>query len=90
MKNYFILISIGVFILGSCKKPKTDKPYVPIVRCNDRTKNMGTINLYIHGKREWVEHRSFSRYNGVEYFRPTSVGYYPTTLKLQNDTALFL
>lgn len=87
MKNLSSLILFLTFILFACKKEV--KPYVPVQRCADRTRNMDTINLYIHGTWKFVEELRVSREYGVQYLTPDSpeVGHW--TLKLYGDTATF-
>lgn len=89
MKNPLILVVLSLFTLCACKKEKVKRPYVPIVRCADMTKNIDTINMFIQGNWEWVEEYRVTRYNGEEYFTPSSPNSYHLNLKLSGDTARF-
>lgn len=89
MKSPATLFIFVLFIFGSCNKSKIGKPYTPITRCFDITRNLDTINLYIMGNWEWVEEYRVSRYNGEEYFTPNSPNSYHLDLKLSGDTANF-
>jgi hypothetical protein len=87
MKNLTLLISLLFLVLFSCKKEK--KPYVPVPRCADLTRNIDTINLYIHGNWRFVEELRFSREYGLQYLTPDSEGAYHWTLKISGDTVTF-
>lgn len=88
MKNILasiVVITIFLFAYG-CGKEK--KPYVPVVRCPDLTRNIDTINRYIQGTWEFLEELRCS-WDGCQYLTPSSPGMYRTTLKLSSDTARF-
>jgi hypothetical protein len=88
MKNLLSLILFSLFILCSCNKPKTDEPYVPVARCPDMTRNMDTINLFIHGDWEWVESYKITReFQG--YVTPNTQGENRRNLKLRGDSLQF-
>ncbi len=74
MKKLLLIIFGGFFIFGSCRKPKTEKPYVPITRCADMTRSIDTINMYIQGNWEWMEEYRITRYNGEELITPNTPG----------------
>jgi hypothetical protein len=76
MKHLSILILISIIFLYGCEKK--EEPYVPIQRCPDLTRNMDTINKYIHGTWEWKEEKIYDRYKN-EYER---------TMRLFADTAI--
>jgi virulence-associated protein VapD len=70
----------------SCSKDDP-KPYVPVKRCPDLTRNRDTINTYIHGTWEWIEEKRFDRLTGIVYVTPQSNNSYHITLKYSGDTA---
>jgi hypothetical protein len=87
MRNLTLIISLLFLVLFSCKKEK--KPYVPVQRCADLTRNIDTLNLYIHGNWKFVEELRISREFGVQYLTPDSEGAHHWTLKISGDTATF-
>jgi hypothetical protein len=89
MKNILtsLVASIVLFFASGCEREK--KPYVPVQRCPDLTRNMDTISKYIHGTWEWLEEMRIDRYSGIQYFTPNTPGWYSLTVKLSNDTAKF-
>lgn len=90
MKNgIHSVITLSLLLFFSCTKDDP-KPYVPVKRCPDLTRNRDTINFYIHGTWEWIEEKRINRIDGIVYFTPNSPGWYSTFLKLSNDTAFFM
>jgi hypothetical protein len=87
MKKPVLPIFLFTAILFSCKKEH--KPYVPVQRCADLTRNIDTINLYIRGNWRFVEELRFSREYGLQYLTPDSEGEGHWTLKISGDTATF-
>jgi hypothetical protein len=77
---------LALLLANACKKE--EKPYVPVVRCENFTRNVDSINLYIQGNWNWVEEYRVSR-TGEEYIRPNTSGYYPIKLSISGDTASF-
>jgi hypothetical protein len=88
MKNFISFLLLFISFFASCKKSKIDKPYVPITRCADMTRNVDTINMFIQGNWEWVEEYRVTR-AGEEYITPDSPGAFHLHLKLYGDTAKF-
>ena len=87
MKNLInSVITLSLLLFFSCSKDDP-KPYVPVKRCPDLTRNRDTINTYIHGTWEWIEVKRIDRYNGIQYITPESPNSYRMTLKISNDTA---
>src|SRR5258705_2751802 len=71
MKYLSVLILITIGFLYGCGKE--EKPYVPIQRCPDLTRNMDSISKYIHGTWEWVEEKRYERNkNDYVYYTPNS------------------
>jgi len=90
MKNAFILLVAGIALLFIYGCEKEEKPYVPVVKCQELTQNMDTINRYIHGEWEWLEEKRYDRYqNKYLYFTPNSPGWYRRSIKLSGDTIRF-
>ena len=88
MKKQLLIIFVGLFVCSACDKDKTDKPYVPIIRCPDMTRNMDTINNYIRGNWEWVEEYRVTRtFQG--WVTPNTPGENHLSLKLYGDTLQF-
>lgn len=86
MKHLSIVILISVTFFYGCDK---DDLYVPVKKCHDLSRNMDTINKYIHGTWKWVEDNRYNRLkNEYEYFTPKIRGY-NITLILSGDTARF-
>ena len=88
MKNAFILLVAGIAILFIYGCEKEEKPYVPVVRCTSLTRDIDTINTFIHGTWEFLEELRCS-WDGCQYLTPKSPGMNRITLKLSNDTARF-
>lgn len=87
MRHLSILILLFVILLYGCEKK--EEPYVPIQRCSDITRNMDTINKYIHGTWEWKEEKRFDRnQNEYVYYTPNSPGRNERTMRLIADTAI--
>jgi hypothetical protein len=87
MKNSTLLLAAGLaLLLAGCEKE--EKPYVPVVRCSNFTRNIDTINMYINGTWEFLEELRCGR-NGCEYLTPESPRMYKISLKLSGDTARF-
>lgn len=87
------LFLICISVLYGCEKE--EKPYVPVQLCADLSRNMDTINQYIHGTWDWIEEKRYNRIKGeYEYFTPKDYGYNLTrifsgdTLKFFNNTTL--
>jgi hypothetical protein len=87
MKKPILLILFFTVILFACKKEH--KAYVPVQRCVDLTRNIDTINLYIHGNWRFVEELRFSRENGLQYLTPDSEGAGHWSIKISGDTVTF-
>ena len=88
MKNRSSLIIFFVLVFCACKKE--DKPYVPVQRCLNFSRNIDTINRYINGTWEWLEEKRYDRdKQEYVYYTPNSPGWYYLTLKLSGDTAKF-
>jgi hypothetical protein len=90
MKNLInsVITLLSLLLFFSCNKDDP-KPYEPVKRCSDRTRNIDTINLYIRGYWEWVEEYRVTRFNEVEYITPASPGEKEIDLVLSGDTAIF-
>ncbi len=86
MKYFFPLLLICT-LLCCCKKE--DQPYRPIQLCTGITRNIDSINEYIHGTWEWREKKIFSRELGGYYYLTPQTQGYSISLKLSNDTAKF-
>lgn len=87
MKNSLITIVaiMGIFFVFGCEKE--EKLYIPIVRCADFTRNMDTINKYIHGTWRWLEEKKYDRYKGeFIYNTPNTPGWHDITLKFSGDS----
>ena len=85
MKNLLILLLVTFFSFCACKKE--NKPYIPVTRCPDLTRNIDTINTYIQGEWEWVEERRYDRDRGeYVYYTAYSPGWYHLSIKLNGDT----
>ena len=74
MKFLFIFL-LALAVYGVACKKENEGPYVPVKRCPDLTNNMNTLSMYIKGKWQFVEEKRIARYNGTEYFTPTSQGW---------------
>jgi hypothetical protein len=88
MKNNLILLAAVIVLLLAYGCEKEEKPYVPVVRCPNLTRDIDTINKYIRGDWEFLEELRCS-WDGCQYLTPKSSGMYHITLKLSNDTARF-
>jgi hypothetical protein len=87
MKYLPLLILNCVISFYGCDKE--EKPYVPIQRCPDFTRNMDTINKYIHGTWDWKEEMRYDRnQNGFIYFTPKTPGWTTRIMRLFADTAV--
>lgn len=89
MKNFKLLLVAFLALLLAYGCEKEEKPYVPIERCANLTRNIDTIGNYIKGTWDWVEELRVSR-NGVEYITPNSPGYYHIRLNFSGDTVKFI
>ena len=90
MKNISIILvaTIALIFIYGCEKD--EKPYVPVERCPDLTRNMDTINKYIHGTWQWLEEKRYDRYkNEYVYFTPKTPGWYNLSISLSGDTIRF-
>ena len=88
MKFLFIfLLALAVYCFV-CKK-EDESPYVPVKRCPELTNNMNTLSMYIKGKWQFVEEKRIARYNGTEYFTPTSQGWGHQTIIFSDTTAQY-
>lgn len=82
-----ILFSITILlILSSCGKE--NRPYIPITRCQNLTRNMDTISKYIHGTWKWQEEKRFNRHTGQFDYYPSKI-WRSLSLRLSGDTAIY-
>jgi hypothetical protein len=87
MKHLSVLILISIIFFYGCEKK--EEPYVPIQRCPDLTRNMDTLNKYIHGTWDWREEMRYDRsQNGYLYLTPNTPGRSERTMRLFADTAV--
>jgi hypothetical protein len=89
MKKLLPILLVFVSSLIACEKPESDKPYVPVTRCSDMTRNIDTINKYIRGNWEWVESYEITRtFRG--YITPNTPGQDRRMLKIDGDSLQFI
>ena len=88
MRNQLLSFLLVVCLVYSCKKEEETKPYEPIQRNPDLSRNIDSINKYIQGTWEWKEELRVS-WDGIRYLTPQTPGMHHDYLKLSNDTARF-
>ena len=87
LMKYFFILSLISLLVCCCKKD--EKPYTPVQRSPELTRNMDSIQKYIHGSWIWLEEKRWDRTIGVyKYLTPETEGY-SARLEMSGDTARF-